>query len=531
MNLPSSATELSRLHWTSLLFDVISHSRNYLIPALIAVFSAAKGNTSGLIVAGLIFIPALLTSVFRFFTLRYCIRDRQLIVTKGLVFRSVRTVPITRIQNVDFVQNVLHRIFQVAEVRVETASGIEPEATLRVLSMVQMERLRREIFELQETQSAEIVLTDSAVADPVSAEGEGAGPADEPPATPQPKRLASLPAAEQTLLEIPLHWLIRAGLASNRGMIMLGVLLGIFFQADFQKRFDFHQLEKFIPQQTDRLTLILSSILGIGLILLLLRVLGIGWFLLRFFGYRLDRRGDDLRISCGLLTKVSATVPRSRIQFISIHRNLIMRWMGYCSIRIETAGGAGNDHADATKTISRRWFVPIVPDQRLTELLNELRPGLDWDESQLDFQPLSLLAGRRMSRLAIIAAIVAGGIGLAISRPWGWSAGVIALPLFMAWATKKSRSMNYARMESGVVYRSGILNRKTSLTFFEKIQAVRIDQSPFDRRWNMARLSVDTAAAGPAEHLIEIPMLDQSWAMAEQEQIKQRAALQRPVFG
>lgn len=312
---------------------------------------------------------------------------------------------------------------------------------------------------------------------------------------------------------------------------MLGVLLGIFFQSDFQKRFDFHQLEKFIPQQADRMTLILGSIVAVIVISLLLRVLGIGWFVLRFFGYRLDRRGDDLRISCGLLTKVSATVPRSRIQFISIHRNLIMRWMGYCSVRIETAGGAGNDHEDATKTVSRRWFVPIVPDQRLTELLNELRPGLDWDESQLDFQPLSLLAGRRMSRLAIIAAIVAGGVGLSISRTWGWTAGVIALPLFIAWANKKSRSMNYARMKSGVVYRSGILNRKTSLTFFEKIQAVRIDQSPFDRRWKMARLSVDTAAAGPAEHRIEIPMLDQSWAMAEQEQIKQRAALQRPVFG
>ncbi len=384
-SLDADPDSLSYLHPSSLIFDVISHGKSYLIPAVIAMFSAARGNTGGIIFAAVIFVPAFLTSVFRYFTFRYRIQNKQLIVTKGLLFRSVRTVPVSRIQNIDFVQNILHRLLNVAEVRVETASGTEPEATLRVLSMEKMQQLRDEIFDLQSEEVA------------ASRQPE----VQTPDATTVPLAPSATRGAGQTLLEIPTGWLIRAGLASNRGMIMIGILFGLFFQFDGAEQFDlvFNEIGKRIPKETDNLLVIAGAVMGAMAVLLLLRLLGIAWFLLRFHGYRLLRHGEDLRISCGLLTKVSATVPRNRIQFISIHRNLIMRWMGYSSIRIETAGGAGKENEDATTTVSRRWFVPVIPDDRIQSLLNELRPGLDWDESSLEFRPLATKAGARLLRL------------------------------------------------------------------------------------------------------------------------------------
>jgi putative membrane protein len=513
----TEADSLSYLHPTSLIFDVISHGKSYLIPAVIAMFSAARGNTGGIILAAVIFIPAFLTSVFRYFTFRYRIQDKQLIVTKGLLFRTVRTVPVSRIQNIDFVQNILHRLLNVAEVRVETASGTEPEATLRVLSLEKMQQLRNEIFDIQSGETAAGQQLDGQSMDEATA-----------PLIPAASREAG-----QSLLEIPTSWLVRAGLASNRGMIMIGILIGLFFQFDGEDRFEFlfNEVGKRIPKDADNLLVIAGGVVAVIGVLLLLRLLGIAWFVLRFHGYRLLRHGEDLRISCGLLTKVSATVPRNRIQFISIHRKLIMRWMGYCSVRIETAGGAGKEHEDATTTVSRRWFVPIIRNDQLGKLLNELRPGLDWDESQLDFQPLAPRASARLVRLAIVVSLVFAAVGLAITRPWGWAAGVVALPVLIWWAIKKSRSMRYARTRDGVVYRSGVLTRKTSMTFFEKIQTLSVEQSPFDRRWNMARLSVDTAASGPAEHHIEIPFLDQGFAREELQELRNRTARHQPSFG
>ena len=63
------------------------------------------------------------------------------------------------------------------------------------------------------------------------------------------------------------------------------------------------------------------------------------------------------------------------------------------------------------------------------------------------------------------------------------------------------------------------------MTFFDKIQSLRIDQSPFDRRWKMAKLVIDTAGAGPAEHPFLIPFLDANFVVDEQMILKREAAI------
>jgi len=77
-----------------------------------------------------------------------------------------------------------------------------------------------------------------------------------------------------------------------------------------------------------------------------------------------------------------------------------------------------------------------------------------------------------------------------------------------------------------LVYRSGTWERKTSITFHDKLQSVTLNQSPFDRRWKMATLKVDTAASGPADHRIEVKYLD-----VERANIEFRAILQAAPNG
>ncbi len=524
---------LSRLHPTSLLFDVISHSRAYLVPAIIAMFSAASGEVFGVVLAGFIFIPAILVSIFRYFTFRYSIQNKQLVITKGLIFRSVRTVPVSRIQNVDFVQNILHRLLNVAEVRVETASGTEPEAVMRVLSIHQMEQLRREIFDLQaETGVTGVNATEAGLQFEGAAAPTGGAMAQTDHESGLRPVGHAFQAGGRNLLEIPLGWLTKAGLASNRGMIIVGIIVGGLFQFDESRRLDrfFNHLEEYLPKDVERTSLIVGIVGAALLILVLLRLFGIAWYIWRFYDYKLIRYGEDLRISCGLLTKVSATVPRNRIQFISIHRTLIMRWMGLASIRIETAGGAGKQNEDATATVSRRWFVPVIPEEQVPGLLEELRPGLSWNEANLVFQPLAPRARTRMVRVAVVLSVIVAGIGLAFIRPWGVLFGLAVLPWFVWWAIQRSKSMKYARTADGVVYRSGILNRKTSMTFFEKVQVLEYHQSPFDRRWKMARLVVDTAASGPAEHRVAVGYLDAGFVDRELEELRMRTARHEPSF-
>ena len=294
----SSINQLGRLHPLSLVFEVISHVRSLIFPAVIAVFSAASGRIDGLIFAGIIFIPTLIRSTIRYFSLRYQIHESELVVTEGIFFQRIRTVPIERIQNIDLIQNVLHRIFNLAEVRIETASGTEPEATLRVLSMNKVEQLREAIFKPRKS-NANPEITSHAVASDVSTA------ADSPTVAAREE--------SETLHTIGLSQLIRAGIASNRGTILLGILFGAYFQFDDQlaQIIDLRKAIRTISEGMDTNTIVFVAIVVFIGLLLLFRFLGIAWYVLRFQGYELTRCGEDLRIRCGLLTKVSATVPVS----------------------------------------------------------------------------------------------------------------------------------------------------------------------------------------------------------------------------
>ena len=525
-NLPSEEAAKSDsqkdryLHPVSLVFSLLKQIRSNVIPAIFGVLGAANGELIYIIIALVFLIPSIVYSFIRYFTVRYRIANGELVVNEGLLFRRTRTVPISKIQNIDLVQGVLHRFFKVAEVRVETASGTRPEAILRVLSLKQVDLLRRDVFEQKSNDASTDAPTDFSNPLP-SANAES---------TESTFAQDSLSPAETSILTIPTSWLAKAGFASNRGFIMVGVLIGLYLQFDrrSEQDYDFSFLAQWMPA-TGNIFLTFAMLTAAGLAaLILLRMLGVGWYILRFFGYQLQLSGDDFKISCGLLTKVSATVPRKRIQFISIHSNFFSRLMGLASIRIETAGGASSQNEDATTTVSRRWFVPVIPASDVKRIVETLRPEMLWQPETYDWQPLSPKAGRRMMRIAVVAALALGPIGYLYFGIWGCAATIVAMPVFLIYAHRKSKSVKFARTSFGVVYRSGILTQKISMTFFEKIQATAVDQTPFDRRWSMATLSVDTAAAGPANHAIEIGYLDAEFAKDEYQKILELASTESP---
>ena len=512
---PLPESEDRYLHPLSVIFSLTDLIKQNLIAAFLGIFGAANGDLIYVGIALLFFVPTFIIALIRYFTIRYRISDGELVVQEGLIFQRVRTVPVERIQNIDMVQGILHRMLNLAEVRVETASGTKPEAVLKVLSLDEMERLREGVKIHKQTSGAVSASLSPGGALPAGDVSDvGLESVDTSPAL--------------SLLKIPVSWLAKAGFASNRGFILVGLMMGFYFQfaqgnpgeidaADFA---DWN----FIPE--DSSLLIKAGLIAGGLLvgLTLLRLLGVGWYILRFFGYELRQIGDDFKISCGLLTKVSATIPRKRIQFISVHRGLIMRWMKLASVRIETAGGAADTSENATTTVSRRWFIPVLPESSVDKIIAEMRPGIDLNMDDYRWIPLAKRAQSRFIRIAcVVSCVLVAAVYFALE--WKLAiAALIAFPVLIVYAIRKSQSVKYARTDFGVVYRSGVLAKKTSFSFFEKIQAASWRQTPFDRRWKMATLSVDTAAAGPAEHVIDIKYLDQETAKREYEQIMAMAA-------
>jgi putative membrane protein len=90
---------------------------------------------------------------------------------------------------------------------------------------------------------------------------------------------------------------------------------------------------------------------GLGLIavmvftipLIPLWLLGVGQALCRRHYESLEAELCDrnLNIRKGFLVRVQKTVPLEKITDLALHEGPILRWLGLCSLKVETAGGGG----------------------------------------------------------------------------------------------------------------------------------------------------------------------------------------------
>lgn len=493
------AADVRRLHPATIIFRILSLFRALLIP-VVGVFLFARGDRWE-IWFGLLIIPALAFEVIRYIATRYRFEDDELIITFSFIFSNERHIPFARIQNIDLKQGVLHRLFNVAEVSIETGSGGKAEANLRVVSLDRVEELRSRIFAERAPKDAP---TGSADGTDIPIDGV---------TTPIEK-------TGETLIRITPGEIVRIGLIANRGLVLVAGLIGLSWEFDLWDRFGglADQIRTWVEDQwtAPGLPLIIGGLAA----LIVLYILSIAWSFLRFWGFTLVRYGDDLRLTTGLLTRHAATIPRRRIQLISIRRTPLHRVFKRSAIRVETAGGVGE--GDEEQVFSRKHFVPIVPADRAEELVREIHP--DFALADIDWQPLAPKAARRMMRLQGFFGLIAGGL---VGWWIGWPLGAIVGPAILAiaiWHARASvRCTSWGLTKRGVVVRTGVIAKRLTITLFAKVQTAEVVENIFDRRWKMASFRVDTAGAGPAGHRIELRYLARDAAATLRQAISANA--------
>ena len=123
-----------RLHPWSWLFVLLAQLKEFAIPLLALLFFGRGGDWQEA-AAALAAVVLSLVAVLRYYTYRFRIDAGELVIRDGVLQRQVRHLPLGRITNIALRQNPLHRLFGVAEVRLESAGGDKPEAQMRVLRL------------------------------------------------------------------------------------------------------------------------------------------------------------------------------------------------------------------------------------------------------------------------------------------------------------------------------------------------------------------------------------------------------------
>lgn len=474
-----------RLHPWSWLFVLLQQLRQFVVPLLVLLFAGRNSAPDGWVVFGPLVGVAVLVavSVQQYFTFRYRIGSDGITIGSGLLQRSQREIPFARIHNVGLHQSLLHRLFGVAEVRLESAGGQKPEAQMRVLGLedaLALERLVRHRG----------VTAPGADADAAAAPaGDGA-----------------------TLLSLPVSEVVRLGLVSNRGMIVFAAAFGLLWQLFPDERMVARLAEDSFDQAAGYAGSLHLGWAGIAAAVLVavvvfvavLRVLSVALALTQYHGFRLSEAQQRLTVERGLFARMRSSVARRRIQSWHLQETLLHRWFGRRALRIDTAIGGRED--DPRKL---RELAPIATPAACDALAAHLLPAAAWPPAQ--WRPLPRRAWWRL-----FAGSVPWNLLLAAVLSWQLGGWALLVLLWLPWsayaAWRQAGRIGYAIDARLVAVRGGWWSRWWRFAEVDKLQALRLQRSPLDRWLGTATLWLDTAGAGAMSPPLRIRFLPEAEA-------------------
>ncbi|MEO6365505.1 MAG: PH domain-containing protein [Luteimonas sp.] len=496
MSTPDAANvtaEDKRLHPWSWLFVLLQQLKQFLIPlaALVLFGRGDRNELWPLVGVGVLAVVSLL----QYFTYRYRVERDSLTIRSGWLHRSLRHVPFARIHNVVLHQTLLHRIFGVAEVRLESAGGDKPEAQMRVLRL------------------------DDALALEQLIRHRGVLPAADAPVI-----------EDDVLLAMPTADVIRHGLISNRGLIVVGAGFGALsqvsprllpnlledmgeamlgwdlFEGVGKAMFGWAGREAVGPAQY-----VLAALTFLLLFVAVLRVLSIAMALLQYHGFVLSEHGHRLTVVRGLLTRLRTSATRRRIQAWTLQEGLLHRLFKRRTLKIDTAVAEAVNEKRALKELA-----PLATPAACDALIQHLLPGVQWP--RLQWQPLHRNAAWRLFLPGGLFSLLLTAVLIARFGAWG-ALGLIWLPWSWIHSLHHARRAGYSVDADVIAVRSGWWSRHWRLAELAKVQALQITRSPLDRRFGMATLHLDTAGASTMAPPLRIPYLPEHEAHALYRQL------------
>ncbi len=408
----------------------------------------------------------------------YRVEDGELRLEHGIIQRQKRFIPRERIQSIDLEEGILHRVFGVVRVRIETAGGTQEEAALTAVSRPAARQLRREL------------MVETAI--PEGAEPSGATSSSRGP---------------ELVYQMSWRTLLAAGATSGRFTVLLPFLGGIYSLLD-----EVQLTDKVIQALGSRIhgsattTFVLAAVL-VGLLLAWL--LSILLTVVTYANFRLKLEEDALLIQRGLISRRHSTIPQSRIQAVRIVEGLLRQPFGLVSIRVESAG-YGVKEREAT------IICPLLPKKDVPAFLRKIAPEFGealWTKdgttlrpfrnglarssaeatSEGELQRLPVRARRRFVVRACIPAAVVAGVVCATLLPWGLlSLGL--LPLAASMGVWRYRDAGWYASGDKLVLRSRRLTRTTAIVTRRRIQTCSLAQSILQRRANLATFAVRVAS-------------------------------------
>ncbi|KAB8293609.1 PH domain-containing protein [Bifidobacterium avesanii] len=399
---------------------------------------ALAGMSSGTVIliaaaVGIGCAIALGPPVMRWMTTRYALGARELAWTSGLFFRRRRSLAYDRIHAIGSASPWYLQPFHVVTVTV-SAGGGEADITLDAVGenvQLELERLRAAAFREDAEANAG---TESNMFENNAGSGRNNGAEHVrhagQPEMKAPSKPDAVPDCEPVFRATGRDILLYA--LSDVTLLASALVLWGFWQ----------KISDVLPERVARATA--GSVMGVMtrgalaialaalfVVIVLLMVSVVSAFL-RFHGFAIWRRGDDLVISRGLVTRRVTTLPVSRIQSVEIRRNVLRRLLGLRSVRVGlsasgTVGGNGDDD-DRDDDQSASTLLPVVGAAQVYGVMARILP--EWGLAPVSTRRTGRGLGRYYLMVPTVAFLASGAL-TAAAFAWFRSAPRMPLPVML----------------------------------------------------------------------------------------------------
>ncbi|MCT4776461.1 PH domain-containing protein, partial [Exiguobacterium aquaticum] len=242
-----------------------------------------------------------------------------------------------------------------------------------------------------------------------------------------------------------------------------------------------------------------ASIIAIGLlvlsVLMLSVVIGMVINFLKYGNFRLERRGDRIRVEKGLLNRSAKEIPYEKIQAVRIKETFIRRWFNIVGVEL-VAAGTMDELKNESSTI-----LPFVKRERAMNVLNEHFDQFVWSDTLYRLPKRSLWV--KLLRISWVGLIVSGVV-LYFFRDYAWWL-ILLWAIIIGGRLLSYMTTRYARNGRFIELRTGAFNVTSFLTDKPRIEQIQVTQTPLQRRFNVCNVLFSTRGVLSHELIEDIP--------------------------
>jgi putative membrane protein len=401
----------------------------------------------------ILLLIGLFTLSWRFHTFRITGDDVE--VRQGVLFRSHRRAPLDRVQGVNLTRPLVPRLVGMAKLDVMGA-GSDSNVKLEYLSTANAEAVRADILRLAsgrrlaEAEAARV----------------GVGPDGRTPRSGLVTAATTVvtdavtgmvlgveePVEPASVVEIPMVRLLLSHLLSRTTVILILLIAAIVWAS---------------ASTTPWLLIsIVPAVIGFGTIWL--RTLA------RKFRYSIAPTSDGVRITYGLFTTITETLPPGRVHAIEVTQPLLWRPAGWWSVRVNRLSGRRTSSREGEQIAD---VLPVGDRVDVERVLGLLMPDLPADEWPLVF------------RHGMLYRSGAGRSGRVDDDPYTTTPRRAMILRPLSW-----RRNGFDVTERALFLRRGAIWRELAVFPLARVQSIGIEQGPIDRALRVASAHAHTVA-------------------------------------